>query len=151
MRTNVRRVRGSVRAFTLLELLMVIVIIGLLAAFVAPQFFGTGEKAREDLTRHQVESGLMGALDMYRVHVGHYPTEEEGGLNALLQKPDNEEVAKKWGGPYVKRPEDLKDAWGHELLYRSPGQYNEHGYDLSSPGLDAQEGTEDDITNWKKT
>jgi general secretion pathway protein G len=139
------------RAFTLLELLMVIVIIGLLAVFVAPSFFGAGEKAKVDLTRAKIDSGLGGTLNTYRAHVGHFPTEEEGGLKALMQKPDNEDVAKKWGGPYIEKLIDLQDAWQRDLVYRSPGQYNEKGYDLSSPGPDMQEGTEDDITNWEKT
>ncbi len=141
----------QVRAFTLLELLMVIVIIGLLAAFVAPNFFGAEGKAKKDLTQAKIDSGLGGALKMYRAHVGHYPTEEEGGLKALTQKPDNEDVAKKWAGPYVDKVTDLQDAWGNELIYRSPGQYNETSFDLASPGEDGQEGTDDDLVNWEKT
>ncbi len=150
MKREMRRVRAARRAFTLLEVLMVVVIIGLLAAFVAPTFFGTGERAKEDLTRAKIESGLGGALKMYRVHVGHYPTEEEGGLKALMQKPDNEDIAKKWAGPYLENANGMKDEWGNDLIYKAPGQYNTDGYDLSSKGKDGQEGTEDDITNWEK-
>ena len=151
MKKRLYRAHSPSRAFTLLEVLMVVVIIGLLAAFVAPTFFGTGERAKEDLTRAKIDSGLGGALKMYRVHVGHYPTEEEGGLKALMEKPDDEDLAKKWAGPYIEKANDLKDAWDHDLIYKAPGQYNTEGYDLSSPGKDGQEGTEDDITNWQKT
>jgi general secretion pathway protein G len=151
MKTHTHGVRFRARAFTLLEVLMVVVIIGLLAVFVAPSFFGTGEKAKEDLTRAKIESGLGGALKMYRVHMDHYPTDDEGGLKALIDKPSDEELAKKWAGPYIERLTDLKDAWGNDLIYKCPGQYNEQGYDLSSPGHDGQEGTEDDIVNWQKS
>lgn len=151
MMTHTRRTRIHVRAFTLLEVLMVVVIIGLLAAFVVPNFFGTGERAREDLTRAKIDSGLGGALKMYRVHMGHYPTDDEGGLKALMEKPSDEDRAKKWAGPYIEKASDLKDEWGNDLIYKSPGQYNEQGFDLSSPGRDGQEGTEDDITNWQRS
>lgn len=138
------------RAFTLLEVLMVVVIIGILAALVVPNFFGAQEGAKEDLTRALVDSGVNGTLDMYRMHMGRYPTTDEG-LAALIEEPDDEELAEKWRGPYLKEGAKLQDAWGNDLIYESPGQYNENTYDLSSPGKDAQEGTEDDITNWEKT
>jgi general secretion pathway protein G len=138
------------RAFTLLEVLMVVVIIGILAALVVPNFFGAQEGAKEDLTRALVDSGVNGTLDMYRMHMGRYPTTDEG-LAALIEEPDDEELAEKWRGPYLKEGAKLQDAWGHDLIYESPGQYNENTYDLSSPGKDGQEGTEDDITNWEKT
>jgi len=138
------------RAFTLLEVLMVIVILGLLVAFVAPALFATGEKAKVDLTKAAVDSGFGNALSLYRMAMNHYPTDEEGGLKALYEKPSDEEAAKKWAGPYIEKPENLKDAWGHEYIYKCPGQYNEQGYDLSSPGPDGKEGSDDDIVNWKK-
>ncbi len=149
MRMNVRTHRRR-RAFTLLEVLMVIVIIGILAAFVVPSFFGAGEGARIDLTKALIESGINGSLDMYKMHMGHYPREDEGGLQALVQAPDSEELQAKWRGPYIKDGAKLKDAWGHDLIYQSPGQYNQNSYDLSSPGPNGTEGDEDDITNWKQ-
>ncbi len=137
------------RAFTLLEVLMVVVIIGLLAAFVAPNFFGAGERAKVDLAAAAVKSGLNGALDLYKAHVGTYPPSEDGGLKLLLEPPQNEELAKKWSGPYLKKAEDLKDPWTHEWIYECPGKYNEKSYDLSSGG--GTDGADDDITNWEKT
>ncbi len=145
MKRVVRRTRR--RAFTLLEVLMVVVIIGLLAAFVVPNFFGTETKTKINLSTALVKSGINGTLDRYRLDMGHYPTTEEG-LIALVQKPDNEEDAKKWAGPYVKAATDLKDSWGTDLIYKCPGEYNSDGYDLSSAGPDRQPGTDDDIGNW---
>jgi len=136
-------------AFTLLEVLMVVAIIGLLAAFVVPQLFGTEEKAKIKLTKAAIDSGLNGALDRYRLDMGHYPRESDGGLMALVQKPDDEEEAKKWSG-YLKSAKDLKDAWGRDFLYQYPGRYNENGYDLWSAGPDGEEGTDDDICNWER-
>ena len=151
MKQGRRKVRSRVRAFTLLEVLMVIVIIGLLAAFVVPNIFGAGEKAKIDLTQATVDSGFSNALDLYRAHMGSYPASDEGGLSMLMQKPDDEELAKKWAGPYLKRAGDLIDAWGSEYIYEFPGEYNEGSYDLSSAGPDKQGGTDDDIKNWKDT
>jgi len=138
------------RAFTLLEVLMVVVIIGILAALVVPNLFGTLEGARIDTTRSTVESGFAGALDLYRMHMGHYPTTDEG-LAALMEAPDDDELAEKWRGPYLKEGAKLEDAWGHEFVYESPGQVNENSYDLSSPGPNGQEGDDDDIRNWERT
>lgn len=151
MKTSKRRGRTRARAFTLLEVLMVVVIIGLLAAFVVPSFFGTGEKAKADLTRAKIESGLNGALDIFRAHMGRYPQADDGGLQLLFEEPEDEELAKNWAGPYLTKPQDLLDAWGNELIYECPGEYNERGYDLSSFGKDGEEGTEDDIKNWEDT
>lgn len=150
MKTDRRRMQRRVRAFTLLEVLMVVIIIGLLAAFVVPNFFGAGEQVKVDLTKAKIDSGLGGALKLYRAHMGRYPSEEDGGLKALMEKPDDEEAAKNWHGPYIEKENDLKDAWGKDLIYQSPGQYNTEGFDLSSPGKDGQEGTDDDITNWER-
>jgi len=142
--------RAGRRAFTLLEVLMVVVIIGLLAAFVAPQFFGAGEKAKVQLAQATVDSGFANALDVYRAHMGDYPRSDDGGLKLLLEPPQDEKLAKKWAGPYLKA-KDLMDPWGNEYIYQYPGKYNEKGYDLSSPGRDGQEGTDDDIVNWQRT
>jgi general secretion pathway protein G len=143
--------RSKARAFTLLEVLMVVVIIGLLAAFVVPNLFGTGEKAKIDLTQAVVDSGFNGALDLYRMHMSKYPQSEDEGLMALIEEPDDEEEAKEWAGPYLKKAGDLTDPWGNEYLYECPGTYNEESYDLSSAGPDGQEGTDDDIQNWTES
>lgn len=143
--------RTKVRAFTLLEVLMVVVIIGLLAAFVVPNFFQTGEKAKRDLVQTTVNSGLNGALDLYRMHMGQYPKSDEEGLRALLERPDDEELEKNWAGPYLKKAEDLVDPWGNEYIYECPGDINQDSYDLSSAGPDGQSGNDDDIKNWKES
>ena len=135
------------RAFTLLEVLMVIVILGVLAALIVPQFTGTRERAMVDTAKIQVSS-LDNDLERFKMHCGRFPTSDEG-LAALLQKPDDEEIADKWAGPYVKKAP--KDPWGHDLIYECPGRYNEDSYDLSSAGPNGQEGDDDDITNWEKT
>jgi len=150
MRGKLRTRAVGRRAFTLLEVLMVVVIIGILAALVVPNFFGAQEGAKIDLTRALIESGINGTLDMFRMHMGRYPTTDEG-LAALVEPPEDEEEAQKWRGPYVKDGSKIKDAWGNDLIYECPGQYNEDTYDLSSPGPDGQPDTDDDITNWEKT
>jgi general secretion pathway protein G len=142
--------RNRRRAFTLLEVLMVVVIIGLLAAFVAPSFFGAGDQTKVKLVQATVDSGFANALDVYRAAMGDYPRSEDGGLKLLIEAPQDEKQAKKWAGPYLKA-KDLVDPWEHEYLYQYPGKYNDKGYDLSSPGKDGQEGTDDDIVNWKRT
>ena len=145
------RAKTVLSAFTLLEVLMVVVIIGILAALVVPNFFGASEGAKIDLTKALIESGVNGTLDLYRLHMGHYPRSDEGGLAALVEAPDDDELAEKWRGPYVKDGAKLKDTWGNDLIYESPGEINEDSYDLSSAGPNEQEGDEDDITNWEKT
>jgi general secretion pathway protein G len=151
MKGNMRNVRARVRAFTLLEVLMVVVIIGLLAAFAAPSFFGAGEKAKKDLAQSTVNSGFSNALEIYRANVGTYPQSDQGGLKLLLEAPQDEVLAKKWAGPYLPKASALQDPWGKDYLYECPGKYNEKSYDLSSSGPDGQSGTDDDIKNWDQT
>lgn len=145
-RTQTRR-RTAARAFTLLEVLIVILILGILAAAIAPQFMGTAEKAKKDITRSQIDS-LKSQLNLFRTHCGRYPTTDEG-LAALVVQPDDEALEGKWAGPYLDKTP--KDAWGHDLIYESPGTYNEDSYDLSSAGPNGTPGDDDDITNWEKT
>lgn len=150
---NKRSRKSAKRAFTLLEVLMVVVIIGLLAAFIVPNLFSTQQKSEVKLTKAKIDSGLSGALDRFRLDMGRYPTSDEG-LMVLITAPDEdveEGSSRKWAGPYLKKAADIKDVWGSELIYESPGQYNEGGYDLSSAGPDRQPGTDDDIANWTRT
>lgn len=146
-KSSQRRLRT--RAFTLMEVLMVVVILGLLAALVVPNLFGTRKGAEIDLTRAKINGSIRSSLELYRNHMGRYPTSDEG-LAALVEPPDDDEEAERWRGPYITDLKDLKDAWGNELIFESPGEYNEQGYDLSSSGPDGDSGNEDDITNWDK-
>ncbi len=136
------RTSQQLRGFTLLELLVVMVIIGLLVGYVAPKYFAQLGKSEVKAARAQINS-LSKALDLYRLDTGHYPTQDEG-LNALNTAPSNEP---KWQGPYLQKEVPL-DPWGKAYVYRIPGEKNE--YDLFSYGKDNKPGgTEDnaDIYN----
>ncbi len=135
--------RGIPHGFTLLELLVVIVIIGLLAAYVGPKYFSQLGKSEVTITKAQIEA-FEKALDTYRLDVGRYPNSEEG-LGALLVAPAD--GALKWNGPYLKKAIP-PDPWGHPYLYRSPGTKSE--FDIISMGRDGQtggSGEDADITN----
>ncbi|MFC5550656.1 type II secretion system major pseudopilin GspG [Massilia aerilata] len=119
--------------FTLLELLVVIVIIGLLAAYVGPKYFSQLGKSEVTVTRAQIEA-FEKSLDTYRLDVGRYPTTEEG-LNALMAAPPA--AAGKWNGPYLKKGVPA-DPWGHAYQYRAPGAKSE--YEIVSLGKDGQPG-----------
>ena len=130
-------------AFTLLELLVVMVIIGLLAGYVGPKYFSQIGKSEVKAARAQIDA-LEKALDNYRLDTGHYPAMEQG-LAALVAKPTNEA---KWDGPYLKKSVPL-DPWGNAYVYKIPGEHGE--FDLLSYGKDGQlggTGEAADITNW---
>lgn len=130
--------RGAYSGFTLLELLVVIVIIGLLASYVGPKYFSQLGKSEVTVAKAQIEA-FQRALDAFRVDVGRYPTTEEG-LAALLVKPA---AATKWNGPYLLK-DVPPDPWGHEYVYRAPG--GKHDVDILSYGRDGQSGgTGDDV------
>jgi general secretion pathway protein G len=120
------------RGFTLLEVLVVLVIIGLLAGFVAPRFFAQIGKSEAKVARAQLDA-LEKALDQYRLDVGRYPTTEEG-LAVLVTRPDNEP---RWAGPYLKKAVP-PDPWGRPYSYRMPGRDGE--FDLFTLGKDGQPG-----------
>lgn len=139
------------KGFTLIEVLLVIAILGVLAAFVMPQFMGAADKAKVDAAQIQVsKSGpIANALNMFRLHVQRYPTSDEG-LRALSSRPDGLDESEEWSGPYIEDANTLTDPWGkNEYQYRAPGEYNEE-YDLWSMGPDKDDGTEDDVTNWTR-
>jgi general secretion pathway protein G len=137
-----RSVRNN-HGFTLLELLVVMVIIGLLAGYVGPKYFQQIGKSEVKTAKAQI-AALEQALDQYRLDVGRYPATEQG-LQALMANADNNAH---WSGPYLKK-EVPNDPWGKPYQYRAPGQHGE--YDLFSLGKDGQVGGSDeaqDITNW---
>jgi general secretion pathway protein G len=120
------------RGFTLLELLVVIVIIGLLAGYVAPRYFSQVGKSEVQVAKAQIES-LEKAMDQYRLDMRRYPTAEEG-LDALVAKPAN---AQTWSGPYLKKSVP-NDPWGRPYVYRTPGQKGE--FEIVSYGRDGKPG-----------
>jgi general secretion pathway protein G len=120
------------QGFTLLELLVVIVIIGLLAGYVAPRYFSQVGRSEIQVARAQIES-LEKALDQYRLDMKRYPSTEEG-LQALAAKPGD---AQAWSGPYLKKAVPL-DPWGRPYVYRTPGQKGE--FELISYGRDGKPG-----------
>ncbi len=138
--TGMRKRRAS--AFTLIELLLVLVILGTLAALVVPKFTKRSEQAKIVAARTDL-ANIEVALDAFEVDCGRNPTTEEG-LKALLEQPSS---AIGWQGPYLKRGVP-KDPWGNTYMYRCPGQHNTTGVDLYSYGPDGQEGGSDDIDNW---
>lgn len=129
-------------AFTLIELLLVLVILSVLAAVVVPKFAGRGQQARVTAARSDIAS-LEVALDAFEIDNGNYPTTEEG-LKALVEEPSN---ATDWRGPYIRR-DVPNDPWGNPYIYKSPGDHNEESYDLYSYGPDGKSGGDDDIDNW---
>ncbi len=141
--SHVRSRRIYVRGFTLLELLVVMVIIGLLAAYVGPKYFSQVGKSEVKMAQAQIDS-LEKALHQYRLDVGSYPTTEQG-LNALLASPGSEP---RWQGPYLSKRLPL-DPWGRPYQYKYPGERSD--FDLFSFGKDGQPGgagEDADITNW---
>ncbi len=130
--------------FTLVELMLVIIIIGVLVAMVAPRLTGRSRQAREAATQADINAHLSAALDLFELDNGRFPTTAEG-MEALRTAPPG---VQRWKGPYLKRPIPT-DPWGRPYIYRSPGQHNREDYDLFSNGPDGVEGNKDDITNWK--
>ena len=132
----IRRLRR--RAFTLVEMLLVITIIGILAALVVPKMMGRSEQARQAAARADI-AAIKTSLDSFEVDNGYYPK----SLQDLVQPPRD---ARNWHGPYLdKLPQD---PWGFDYLYAQPGRHNATSYDLSSVGPDGKAGTDDDFGNW---
>jgi len=127
--------------FTLTEIMLVVVIIGILAALVIPRIAGSSERARVTATVTDINGGIKAAIGNYEVDNGFYPKT----LQDLLQQPGN---AKNWHGPYLDKPP--VDQWNNPYIYYFPGKHNPTSYDLLSAGPDGKEGTDDDIGNWTK-
>jgi general secretion pathway protein G len=141
-----RQFRASQRGFTLIEIMVVVVIIGLLTAAVTTAVFKNVDQARTTRVKQDIQA-LETALQMYRLDNSRFPTTEQG-LAALLQKPTIEPIPANWkDGGYLTRP--ARDPWKNEYIYTSPGETSD--YDLMSLGADGREGgegTDADITRW---
>ncbi len=145
MKENRKRERG----FTLIELMVVLVILGILAGLIIPKVMGRPDDARRQKTRVQMES-IETALRLYKLDNSNYPTTEQG-LRALIEAPQAGTLARSWReGGYLEKGKLPKDGWGREYVYVSPGQHGE--YDISSYGADGEpggEGKNKDINSWE--
>ena len=136
---HVSRVTRHSSAFPLVALMLVVTIIGILAALVIPRIAGKSEQARVTAAHADIYGGIKTALDSYEVDNGFYPK----SLQDLIQQPSN---ARNWHGPYL---DTLPiDPWNNPYVYYYPGKHNPTGYDLLSVGPDGKEGTDDDIVSW---
>ena len=133
--------RKSRAAFTLIELLLVLVILAVLAAVIVPKFTNRSKDAKISAAKADI-SNMETALDAYEVDNSEYPNTQQG-LGALVEAPAG---AKNWKGPYIKKLPN--DPWGSPYVYTQPGSHNASGYDIESYGPDQRDGGGDDITNW---
>lgn len=141
------KIKNLVRAFTLIEILVVVAIIGLLAGVLLKGLVGGQDAAYIGVAKIFIQSGLKTSLERYKIDMGSYPSTAEG-LPALLVAPPN--AAESWHGPYMDDDKGKVplDPWREPYQYRFPGTKNKTKYDLFSKGPDKTEGTEDDIGNW---
>ncbi|MDN3512945.1 MAG: type II secretion system major pseudopilin GspG [Candidatus Brocadia sp.] len=131
--------------FTLLELLIVMIIIGLLAALIGPKMIGRVGESRQTVAKQQIE-GFSSALEMYKLDTTKYPTQEQG-LEALVAEPQG---TVNWKGPYLKKKFVPKDPWGNNYVYVYPGEHGD--YDILSYGADGNTGGDDedkDVASWE--
>jgi len=139
----------STHGFTLIELMVVIVILGILVSFIAPRLMGRPDEAKQVKARIQIES-LETAIKLYKLDSGIYPTTEQG-LQALVEQPQTGTLPKKWRkGGYLEKGKVPKDPWGNEFVYLSPGAQGD--YDIISYGADGVPGGEEfdkDINSWE--
>ncbi|WP_281301620.1 MULTISPECIES: type II secretion system major pseudopilin GspG [unclassified Iodidimonas] len=145
MSTTTRQTRKKQSGFTLMELLVVLAILGLLASFAVPRVLKYLSGAKTDSANIQINN-LSGALDLYRLETGRYPTTAEG-LQALIKEPTG---ARGWNGPYIDKPEGLIDPWGRPYHYRFPSQMGMDVdiYTLGADDAPGGEGENADVTNW---
>ncbi len=133
--------RRTEKGFTLIELIVVVVILGLLAAVVVPRVVDKLATSKDKIAKMQITE-LEGALELFSFDMGRYPSTAEG-LDALVRNPGSSDS---WKGPYLKK-EVPKDPWGRPYVYRCPGSHGD--FDIISFGADGAEGGEDDICSWK--
>ncbi len=127
--------REMQKGFTLLELLAVIIIIGLLGAFIGPRIFGQTDAASANIARSDMAQMLQ-SFDLFKLEIGRYPTQQEG-LDALMKNPGN---LQGWNGPYLRR-DNIKDPWKNDYKYTTPGP-DSKPFELKSLGADGREGGE---------
>jgi general secretion pathway protein G len=139
----------SEQGFTLIELLVVLVIIAILASYIAPKIIGRPEEAKRTMAAVQIQ-GLETALKVYKLDNGMYPSTEQG-LSALVEQPTVGKLPPKWKkGGYLEKGKVPKDPWGNEFIYLCPGAHSD--FDLSSRGADGESGGEEenaDLNNWQ--
>ncbi|MGD2269369.1 MAG: type II secretion system major pseudopilin GspG [Desulfobacterales bacterium] len=149
MTIKMKRPIGNRRGFSFLELMVVIVILGILAMYIAPKLMGRTDDARIKMARVQIE-GLETALKLYKLDNGVYPTTEQG-LQALVEQPQSGDIPKNWRkGGYLEKGKVPKDPWGNEYVYLAPGVHDD--YDIACYGADGVPGGEDankDINSWE--
>ena len=137
------------RGFTLIELMVVIIILGILAMYIGPKIMGRPEEAKQVKARIDI-AALETALKLYKLDNGVYPTTEQG-LLALVEQPETGNIPKKWReGGYLEKKKVPKDPWGNDFVYLSPGLHGD--YDIMSYGADGiqgGEGKDQDVNNWE--
>ncbi len=139
-----QKARHIVQAFTLVELLLVLVILGILAAIIYPNMAKHALGARITATKTQIRI-LRTALTQFEMDNDHYP-QGRNGLTSLIERPRD---ARNWHGPYLEKKLVPKDGWSRDFIYDSPGKHSPESYDILSVGQDGVEGTADDIGSWQ--
>jgi len=135
------KIKPSMSGFTLVEIMLVVIIIGALAAMIIPRLAGRGEEAKVKVAKSDIDANLATALRLYELDNGSYPTTAQG-LEALSVKPSTNPLPENWNGPYIEKAP--LDPWGHPYIYESPGVHRAD-YDLSSKGKDGSS----EISNWQ--